>query len=394
MPSGKFHILLDGGHGSSGKGAVTARIADILNIPNVSGCNFSNAGHFVQFGQELDPDYARILFKALPSAAALWHRSSKSANKPTCWVGPNAGFSVKQVLEELDLLGSLMTDDLHIHGRAAIVEQHHIDMESPTGSLSTEHISSTMSGAGAAYSMKAMRQLTTKYAMEIAELNGCTMSATGFYEAVQRNLHNGEHFLHEVAQGFPLSIDYGNHPRHCTFRNATAMQAAADMGIRPNQVGNVYLNLRTYPIRVGNNYRDGQMVGYSGDWEPDQIELDWRTIGEMAGMPEEEIQLLHSNELTSVTKKLRRVASFSFQGTKYAARFNGARALILNFTSYIDWNSRDAKTIETIGPKVERFYKEIEDQIGLPVVMLGTGAEHSSYVLPYGANGLAMPASL
>ena len=391
----KFHILLDGGHGSSGKGAVTTRLVDILKIPNASGNNGPNAGHFVEWP---DPGYSprRLLFKAMPTAAAL-HVLPKplrlNPSYPVCWIGPNAGFEVAQLEKEVEMT-RIPREFLRIHGRAAITEQHHKDAEGPGGSMCTEHISYTMSAAGATYALKAMRQLDTKLAEDLDAVAHCghVYDAPGFYRAVQNELYQGRPFLHEVAQGFPLSLDYGNHTRHGTYRNVSAQQAAADYGILPKQVGNVYLNLRAFPIRVGNNYNaDGTQVGYSGDWEPDQVELDWRTVGEQAGMPPEEIERLFSSELTSVTKKLRRVASFSYSGTHYAAAFNGANALVLNFTSYIDWASRGAMNYDTISDKVKAFVQKLEDEVQIPVVMLGTGASHHEYALPYGVSGLQFP---
>lgn len=386
--SGKFHVLLDGGHGSSGKGAVVARLAAALEIPNVSGNNGPNAGHYVQYGHGEQAE--RILFKALPSAAALYHPRRGAGMRPRLWIGPNSAFTVEQLQKEIDLC-RIPDFALRIHGRAAIVGPHHIDLERPGGAMCTEHISSTMSGAGAVYAMKAMRQLDTQLVEEIPDLDKYSLTADQFYNAVQNQLAHGQDFLHEVAQGFPLSLDYGTQTRHCTYRNVSAQQAMADMGIRPDQVGEVYLNLRTYPIRVGNNHRDGQQVGYSGDWEIDQIELDWQQVGEAAGMPQEEIDRLFSNELTSVTKKLRRVATFSYEGTRYAARFNGATALCLNFTSYLDWAVNGASERGQITEKVWEFVRNLEDVIGLPVVLLGNGAEHREYVLPYGVEGVRNP---
>ncbi len=378
--SGKFHILYDSDWGSSGKGAAITRLAELMVIPNAS-CNHGpNAGHFVE-----DEDGARLLLKALPSPAAL--NGLLGVAKPKLWVGPNSGFEVDQITREIIATDYLHYDGLNIHARAVVVDQHHKDAEAPGGAQSTLHISSTMSGAGAAYSGKAMRQLDTQLAGESVLQNYC-MEPEEFYWAVQKELAEGRSFLAEVAQGYQLSLDWGNHTRHGTYRNPTALQAAADMGIRPGQVGNVYCNLRTFPIRVGNNYdADGKQVGYSGEWYPDQVELDWATIGLNAGMPQAEIDALFSKELTSVTKKLRRVASFSMQSLRYSAAFNGATHLILNFTSYLDWASTDLrggrKEYLSMSNEVRSFVEALEDEVGLPVVMLGTGAKHQSYVLPY-----------
>jgi adenylosuccinate synthase len=385
--AGKFHILYDSDAGSSGKGAAISRLAEVLGIMNFS-CNHGpNAGHIVE-----SPEGKRMLFKILPSPCALRPMGKDEAHNHIAWIGPNSAFEVEQLMHELSMTGYKLGEDVFVHSRAAVTQDHHKAAESPSGSLSTLHVSSTMSGAGATYAMKAMRQMSTPYASEaLGELS--TVLPQDFFRAVRRQLDIGNSFLHEVAQGFALSLDYGIQPRHCTYRNPSALQGAADMGITPNYVGEVYANLRSFPIRVGNNFdANGKQVGYSGNWWPDQYELDWNTIGKNAGMPEEEIKLLYSKELTTVTKKLRRVASFSKEGLKYSTAFNGATALILNFSSYLDWESTDKKggreEYLNLSSKVRSFVDELEEAANLPVVMIGTGAKHDSYILPYDSVGL------
>ena len=391
----KVDFLYDVSAGSSGKGAAVARLAALKGYGAVS-CNHGpNAGHWVRKSWKAEES---VLFKALPSGAALPFLDDLEGldphvdvRRPRLYVGPNSAFELEQILKEAQTTGYTFGKDLFVHGRAALTEQHHKDAEGPNGSLSTLHVSSTMSGAGATYALKAMRQLDTRLAEEVNLLQA--LPAKVFWQQFQQELVGGT-VLHEVAQGFDLSLDYGMHTRHGTYRNCTAQQAAADMGVRPDQVGDVYGNLRTFPIRVGNNFdADGQRVGYSGDWHPDQIELDWQTIGAAAGMPQAEIDRLYDRELTTVTKKLRRVASFSFDGLKYGAAFNGCTKLILNFAQYLDWSALDTKSTDNSAmagwnEQLHSFIHRLEDESGLPVVMIGTGANHDSIVLPYGVKGL------
>lgn len=389
MDEGKVDFLLDLGAGSSGKGAAVARLVDIDGYSVVS-CNHGpNAGHWVR--KSWKPEEG-ILFKALPSGAALPFLDSlegldpaAQVRRPRLYVGPNSAFELEQIQKEAATTGYRFGEGVFVHGRAAITQQQHKDLEGPGGAMSTLHISSTMSGAGATYAMKAMRQLSSPLAEEAPELRA--LPARQFWEAYQAEICRGRKVLHEVAQGFDLSLDYGMHTRHGTYRNCTAQQAAADMGVRPHQVGKVYGNLRTYPIRVGNNYVDGKQVGYSGDWHHDQVELNWQVIGEQAGMPQDEIDRLYDRELTTVTKKLRRVASFSFDGLKYGAAFNGCTHLILNFAQYLDWGALNTRGGHDVAarwaPPLRRFVDRLEEESGLPVVMVGTGAEHDSFVLPY-----------
>lgn len=333
-----------------------------------------------------------FVFKSLPGPAILnnWGVDSPYADHEpiVSYIGPNSAFDIKQFYKEIAKTNSVLGKNLFIHSRATITEQLHRDAEGPGGSMSTLHISSTMSGAGATYAMKAMRMLNTKYAEEIPELKDGILQPWDFYDQVQLALNRGEDFIHEVSQGFALSLDYGTHARHCTFRNATPQQAYADFLIHPHQVGDVYLNLRTFPIRVGSNFDgDGNMIGYSGDWLSDQLELNWEEIGIAAGMPQEEVDILAEKERTTVTKKIRRVASFSHELLRYSARMCGATKLVLNFTSYLDWESHNkhggSEEYRLLNSKIHKFVDKLETLTGLPVIMLGTGADHNSYILPY-----------
>src|ERR1700735_4403417 len=45
MQTGKFNIIIDSSHGSSGKGKSSTWLADYNNITHVSSSNFPNAGH-------------------------------------------------------------------------------------------------------------------------------------------------------------------------------------------------------------------------------------------------------------------------------------------------------------------------------------------------------------
>lgn len=380
MSKGRFHTIVDSAWGSSGKGAVACRLAELLGVHNVSSNNFPNAGHSF-----VDEDGYTFVSKALPTPLILNARRGKHL---TGWVGPNSGFELDQFNREMSACAMALGRDLYVHARAAITMQHHKDAEGPGGTLSTLAISSTMSGAGATYSLKAMRQDNTVLASECIASPG-SLEPWKFWQAVQTQLDELDRsFLHEVSQGFALSLDHGTHARTCTFRNCTPQQAYADFAIRPDQVGDVYLNLRTFPIRVGNNYdADGNQVGYSGDCMPDQRELDWVTVARQAGFPDDEVAALAEKERTTVTKKIRRVFTHSFDLTAQSARMCNATKLVLNFVHYLNWSDLDRRggrdTFLTMSAETREFVARLEAVTGLPVVMIGTGAKHDSYVLPY-----------
>lgn len=371
MQSGKFNCIVDSAHGSSAKGAASTRLVSIYNVPNVSSCNYPNAGHTAVMGDK------KFISKCLPTPAFL---NMIGTSKPRLWLGPNSGFFADQYKKEI-LETGYRHDEPIIHERAAIVTDRHIAMESPGGLQSTEYISSTMSGSGAAYAEKAMRRAEVITARKVGLHTEAPMR---FMHRVREELAAGHTFMHEVSQGFALSVNHGTHYPTCTFRDCTSQQAWADFCLTPDLIGDVYLNVRSYPIRVGSNYRDGIQVGYSGDFCDDQIETTWEKIAADAEFPPDEAAQLAERERTTVTKKIRRVATQSWTLLADSAKATGATKLILNFPQYIHWSSyrvRGGKeVVKTLHPKVREYMDKMEEVTNLPLVMVGTSAEHDDYI--------------
>jgi len=381
--NGKFNCIVDAAHGSSAKGAVSTRLVDIFKVPNVSACNYPNAGHTTVFNGQ------KFIAKCLPTAAGL---NMVGRGRPNLWIGPGSGFFTDQLLKELSQTkydrpeyghGSLV-----IHERAIHVTDRHIAMESPGGLQSTEYISSTMSGSGAAFAEKAMRRPEVKTLnTPLGSIKDISLvrSPIKFIDDVRRELAEGRTFLHEVSQGFALSINYGTHYPYCTFRDCTPQQAYADFMLLPSMIGDVYLNVRSFPIRVGSNFDAyGKQVGYSGDFCDDQVETTWEQIAKDAEMPSDEAAALAERERTTVTKKIRRVATQSWSLFQNAARATGATKLVLNFPQYIHWSAyrmRGGKEVlSKLHPKVRAYVDKMEDVTGLKVCMIGTSAEHDDYI--------------
>lgn len=371
MQKGKFNTIVDAGHGSSAKGAVSARLVDIYKVENCSSGNYPNAGHTVVHGD------LKFVAKALPTPAFL---NTMKVWTPNLWLGPNSGYFKEQLDKELKETNyHEMSELLRIHERSVIVSERHLDMERPGGTQSTEYISSTMSGSGAAFSEKSMRRPE----VELSRTN--TLAPEQFMRGVRAELSAGRTFLHEVSQGFALSVNQGTHYPFCTFRDCTPQQAYADFSILPSMVGDVYLNVRSFPIRVGNNYTaDGKQVGYSGDFCDDQVETTWEQIARDAEMPPDEAAALAERERTTVTRKIRRVATQSWKLLKYAAESTGATKLVLNFPQYIHWSAYDVrggeKEFKALHSKVREYVDRMEETTNLKVVMIGTSEQHNGYI--------------
>jgi len=177
----------------------------------------------------------------------------------------------------------------------------------------------------------------------------------------------------DLTTGTSYFLANGVRGHNCTSRQTTAVQNLADMGLPARAMGEVYLVIRPFPIRVGNVVEDGRQTGYSGGCYTDQRELTWRDVADQAGMPESEAQALLTKELTTVTKRLRRVFSFSDQQLREAVTVNGATKIVLNFANYIDWAVAGTSKHSDLTPKVLDFIARVEGVAGIPVTLVGTG---------------------
>ncbi len=367
----KYNIVTDGQWGSCGKGLITTALAYRHRPDIISTTNMSNAGHTA-----VNIDGEAFVAKALPSATVL--RKWYPDYNPTIIVGASSAFDMDQMLKEIEHCG--VRDSVHIHPRAGVILEAH-KLQEVSLETGTKHIASTMQGCGAFLADKIMRRKELKLARDYPELQQYIdrfISLTHKYgnttrlsipEIIKFLLQNGQTALHEGSQGFSLDINHGSHYPQCTSRSTTAIQNAADMGIGHQLIGDVYLVIRPYPIRVGNVIENGQTVGYSGDCYSDHHETTWNDVAAAAGAPQEVMK----GELTTVTKRLRRVFTFSKTQLREAVVVNGATKIALNFANYIDWSCFGINDYDALPNKVKSFILDIEDMVGIPVTVVGTG---------------------
>jgi len=364
MQKGKFNVVTDGNFGSTGKGHVSSALVHQYRPDILSNTNMANAGHTA-----VAPDGRKFISKALPAPAIM--RKWLENYNPTVAMGATSAFKVETLQAELDQVGHDIK--LLIHDRAAVITKEHQEREA-SGEDSTKHVASTMQGCATCLSDKILRKPGVKLARDYSELANRLASAQcdghTMPEYLSTMMRGGFTILHEGSQGFGLDINHGSHYPQCTSRSTTAIQNLSDMGLPHQMMGDVYLVLRCHPIRVGNVIEDGKVVGYSGDCYPDQHELTIDQIAAECGAP---VDVIRGIEITTVTKRQRRMFSFSTKQAKQAALSNGATKIVLTFVNYLDWSCCGVKEYNKLPQKVQSFVQKIEDELRLPVVMVGTG---------------------
>ncbi len=329
-----LNIIADAQWGSGGKGKICGYLAKTRKLSLASACNAPNAGH-----STVDNGVRRV-FKCLPSASLWCDR---------ILLGAGSILNEERLLEEKSWLPA---DHLvFVHPRAVRLSPRHAEAEAEL-----QAIASTRQGAGAALCDKIMRR---------------PVLWGGDEAATRRLISTDGVWLHEVAQGFALSIDHGSHYPNCTSRNSSPQAALDSLGVPVKRLQSVGLIIRPFPIRVGNDGADS----YSGGWYNDQSETTWQDVARQAGMNWDETTELIKREHTTVTKRPRRVATFSWEGILAAQAVCDPDYWVLNFAQYIDARATGEKNIKNLPPRVRIFIDEIEGKTGKPVALIGTGED-------------------
>ena len=299
----KVDMIVDLQYGSTGKGLIAGYLGVERRYDVVVNANMPNAGHTYvdQYGQTM-------IHKVLPSGIC-------GTDLVCVLLGAGSVFSLEQLQKELVHLWSLnymKGIPIYIHPNAVILQPHHAREEA-----GMDNIGSTKQGAGAALVEKIRRDpsmssnlLARSHYARIAE---ATQGAAQVIDHHQYHnvLKAAGRILAEGAQGYSLGLNQKFWP-YCTSRECTPARFMSDMGIPLNYLNEVIGTCRVHPIRVG---------GTSGPHYPDQTEISFESIGQV-------------EELTTVTKKVRRLFTWSNM-QMYDAVFECAPDhIFLNFCNY------------------------------------------------------------
>lgn len=326
------YVMVDGQFGSTGKGVLASLMVEVgeQDISFVTTNAGPNSGHTAFY------EGNKIMTQQLPIASVILNRKGRSV---VTYLNGGAIIDMDILKRELETFDTKL---VFVHPHAAVIEEEDRRAEAD-GSVAK--IASTGKGVGAALSRKILRQ------SNVVE----NYMGGGIHSAIHNWDWNKDVVFVETAQGFSLGIHGGFYP-HCTSRECTAMQAIADARIPYNKVHKVAMCLRTYPIRVGNTDK-----GHSGACYSDQNETTWEKIGQ-------------EPEMTTVTKRVRRVFTWSREQFKEAVAANQPHLLFLNFCNYL----RD----DELGPFVRQMIEDYKEVMGCPPedVLLGFGPNASDII--------------
>ena len=373
-------VILDSQAGSCGKGKFAGYVACNDKI-DVAMCNFmTNAGHTWKC------DGVEVMTQQLPTSIVNLNTSIV--------IGPGAAITPSVLFDEIIKYKGIIGDrKVIINPRAVVITDEHRAIESKL-----LRSGSTFKGCGASQASKVMRQAMLfgewwdkmndddfiwgddnefTYVCTSGEWNiikdSIIVMDTMMY--INDAIDHNESVLIEGSQGCDLDINYGLPYPNTTSRQCHASQLVADCGVSPRLVDDIIMVMRPYPIRISNttNIRDNEgniIVTSSGDYN-DSEEITWDIVKERCGAPSD----MEFGEMTTVTKKMRRVFEMNWDRLKYVTKLNRPTMIALNFAQYIDWGAYKCRKYSELPQKVLDFINKVEDVTGVSVKLIGTGAD-------------------
>lgn len=303
MKNSSCDMIIDMQYGSTGKGLAASYLCHDKPYDVVVSANMPNAGHTAY-----DLRGIKFINKVLPSGIF---------NKPKfVMIGPGAVFDQERLNMEVLAArnaGHLIEGEVLIHGQATVLKER---MKIKEQQSTVTGIASTAQGSAVAMVERIMRDRTNPVVARdcyYPEIRGIRVVSHKEWLEI---MHDARHILAEGAQGYSLGISQDFYP-FTTSRDCTPARFMADMAIPIRRLGDIIGVCRTFPIRVGNTDK-----GHSGGWYPDQEETTWEQIGV-------------TPETTTVTGRVRRVATFSYEQFEQALKECGVTDVFLNFANYL-----------------------------------------------------------
>ena len=326
-------VVVGGQYGSEGKGKVAHHVARERDAAAVIRVGGPNSGH-TSFSRNDE----REILQHLPVAALL--------EEVLCLIGPGSYIDPEVLLTEVERLG-LDRSRLCVDYRAFVIGEGDRAAEHDAGLA--QRIGSTGSGTGAALARRIGRSTDSSLAFGCESLRPFVGDAVA---TARELLRKGRRIVVEGTQGFGLSLLHSPHYPFVTSRDTGAAAALAEAGLSPLNVDEVAMVLRAFPIRV---------AGASGPFDAEEV--DWETIAREAGLTEA------PQELTSVTRRPRRVARFDPGIVRKAIEVNNPSRVVLNHLDHVDAHCASG----LISERARDFVTWAETAVGRRFDLLGFG---------------------
>jgi adenylosuccinate synthase len=374
---GKVYVVIGGNYGSESKGLVCVELMKERGIKNAVRTGSINAGHTVPFEGKL--------YKNQQIPVGWVVRDAKLFIGAGAYVSPEILDREIKMIEEAT--GESLKDRLFIDKRCGSHLAKHKEAEQ--GAKLHEKMGST--GEGVAESAIEKMKRGDDYLLfkdtDYADQNdGLHFTITDTVKMLNQIYDEGGLIMLEGTQGALLDMHLGFYP-YVTSRQTNAATWMAEAGLSPNCNKEIVMVCRTYPIRVAGNsgpmadeidwydlakemnqtlvaqgkdpiIKDFALSLYRGavirlahgagiqntefhTWTPQMrkehseflVNIHQKVMQELPPKTVEELKALF--EMTTVTKKLRRIAELNIDDLKYAVSINRPDYIVMNFMNYV-----------------------------------------------------------
>lgn len=349
---GRLFTVWDGQFGSTGKGQIAWFISQQEAIYAAVRVGGPNAGHTFWMGRN------KVVARTIPCVA--YNGSTRG------FIGAAGIYRPDVLIDELkrgfDLTGKPIK--LTIDPNSVIITKEHVERERSL----TENIGSTGEGVGAATADKVMRNPDITTRANLVKLEHWLPSQDLAFSQVRfpreslsavelnQSLQSGMTVMIEGTQGFGLGLHTGGFYPFCTSREVTPWALYSETGINPKNAEFVesVMVIRTYPIRVGGN---------SG---PLKNEISWEELDLRVGVHIEP-------EKTTVTQRIRRIASMDYDLVKRAVLQGGPDVIALTFFDYVFPEAKGLTDPDKLEFEHISYIQDLERRFRTPIKYISTG---------------------
>jgi adenylosuccinate synthase len=321
-------VIVGGFYGDEGKGKIIAYLS-IKDKPQIAvrGGVGANAGHTFVYNDET--------FKVRMLPSAVLNPETKLLIGAGVLVTPNI------LIDEVRKYNA--EKRTVIDNQCGIIDNVHIRRDMEDAHLK-KIVGTTGSGTGPANADRAFRILNL--AKNVNDLKNYLGNVS---DIVNESIDKNHSVILEGTQGTFLSLYHGDYP-FVTSKDVTASGICSDIGIGPKKVDDVILVFKAYVTRVG-----------SGPLE-NEITVD-------------EARKLGWIEYGSVTGRQRRSSPFNMGLAKKSVMINSATQIAVTKLDVVFPECKGLKEFSKLPVEAKNFIEKIEDNLGVKVVLIGTGAE-------------------
>jgi len=319
-------VIVGGFWGDEGKGKIVSYLALKDKVDVCVRTGSVNAAHTVWVESK------RYALHMVPSAFVY--------EKCRLLIGAGANVHVAKFLEEVELTN--VKNRIGVDYQASIIEEKHSEQDRTSAHL--KGLGTTGWGVGPAIEERVRR--TAKLAKDIAELKPYL---TDVAAEANNAIDSGKRVLLEGTQGVMLSLFYGTYP-YVTGRDTSASAICSEAGVGPTKVDEVLIVFKSFMTRVGAGPLPGELL------KEEAVKRGWF-------------------EVAAGTGRERRSAPFNFEIAKRAVMLNGATQIALTKLDVVYPKCKGARKYDELPSEAKEFVREIERQLGIPVVLMGTGQE-------------------